>query len=294
MAELTAVIVGAGFSGLAAGIQLRQAGIHSFVILEKARRRRRDLARQHVSRRRVRHPLAPLLVLVRAEPRVVARLRWPGRDPRVPRALRRPLRPAAAPAVRHPRGRGDVRRGERDLDGPARARGAARRARADPRQRRAPPARDPRAPRARLVRGHRVPLGALGSRPRPDGQAGRGDRDRRERDPVRAADRGAGRTAPRVPADAAVDRRRSPIARSASASAGCSRTSPAPTGSVAPACTGGSRAACSAFAFASRVNQLAERMARAHLARSVPDPALRARLTPDYRLGCKRVLISND
>lgn len=30
------------------------------------------------------------------------------------------------------------------------------------------------------------------------------------------------------------------------------------------------------------------------LARQVPEPALRARLTPDYPLGCKRILISND
>src|SRR5258706_1169671 len=35
---LSAVIVGAGFSGLCAGIQLRRAGIHDFVILEKADR----------------------------------------------------------------------------------------------------------------------------------------------------------------------------------------------------------------------------------------------------------------
>ncbi|WP_019813447.1 flavin-containing monooxygenase, partial [Saccharomonospora saliphila] len=33
---------------------------------------------------------------------------------------------------------------------------------------------------------------------------------------------------------------------------------------------------------------------RRHLRRQVPDPALRRRLTPDYALGCKRVLFSND
>ena len=38
----------------------------------------------------------------------------------------------------------------------------------------------------------------------------------------------------------------------------------------------------------------AQRMALRHLARSVPDPDLRARLTPRYVLGCKRVLLSND
>lgn len=36
-----------------------------------------------------------------------------------------------------------------------------------------------------------------------------------------------------------------------------------------------------------------ERIARLHLRSQVRDPALRARLTPDYTLGCKRVLLSN-
>jgi len=40
--------------------------------------------------------------------------------------------------------------------------------------------------------------------------------------------------------------------------------------------------------------QRAQRIALRHLARSVPDPDLRARLTPGYVLGCKRVLLSND
>ncbi|PKM21780.1 MAG: cyclohexanone monooxygenase [Gammaproteobacteria bacterium HGW-Gammaproteobacteria-14] len=37
-----------------------------------------------------------------------------------------------------------------------------------------------------------------------------------------------------------------------------------------------------------------EKIARAHINLSVKDPALRAKLTPDYTLGCKRVLLSND
>ena len=41
------------------------------------------------------------------------------------------------------------------------------------------------------------------------------------------------------------------------------------------------------------VMKLVERRARAHIAREVPDPALRAKLTPDYRLGCKRILGSD-
>ncbi|MFC8680452.1 flavin-containing monooxygenase [Microbacterium ureisolvens] len=38
----------------------------------------------------------------------------------------------------------------------------------------------------------------------------------------------------------------------------------------------------------------AEAVARAHLARQVADPALRAALTPDYAFGCKRVLLSDE
>ncbi|WP_248963483.1 flavin-containing monooxygenase [Sphaerisporangium perillae] len=35
-------------------------------------------------------------------------------------------------------------------------------------------------------------------------------------------------------------------------------------------------------------------VAERHLAAQVPDPALRARLTPDYTIGCKRILLSDD
>jgi cation diffusion facilitator CzcD-associated flavoprotein CzcO len=37
-----------------------------------------------------------------------------------------------------------------------------------------------------------------------------------------------------------------------------------------------------------------EKLARAHLARQVPDPELRAKVTPDYTIGCKRILLSGD
>jgi cation diffusion facilitator CzcD-associated flavoprotein CzcO len=41
-------------------------------------------------------------------------------------------------------------------------------------------------------------------------------------------------------------------------------------------------------------NRLAERWCRAHLHRQVRDPALRRELTPDYSFGCKRPTFSND
>ena len=39
---------------------------------------------------------------------------------------------------------------------------------------------------------------------------------------------------------------------------------------------------------------IAERISRRHLARQVPDASLRARLTPHYDIGCKRILVSDD
>ncbi|KAB1070959.1 flavin-containing monooxygenase [Methylobacterium planeticum] len=48
------------------------------------------------------------------------------------------------------------------------------------------------------------------------------------------------------------------------------------------------------FTKVSRLTGQAEGLARRHLAKAVPDKDLRAKLTPRYRLGCKRVLISDD
>jgi cation diffusion facilitator CzcD-associated flavoprotein CzcO len=48
-------------------------------------------------------------------------------------------------------------------------------------------------------------------------------------------------------------------------------------------------------AFTKRPNELGlvEQLARRNMARSIKDPDLRARLTPDYRIGCKRILLSS-
>ncbi len=48
------------------------------------------------------------------------------------------------------------------------------------------------------------------------------------------------------------------------------------------------------FTRVSRLTAGGEALARAHLKASIPDPDLRRRLTPSYRLGCKRVLLSDD
>ena len=43
-----------------------------------------------------------------------------------------------------------------------------------------------------------------------------------------------------------------------------------------------------------RLSKVIELAGRRHLARQVKDPELRAKLTPDYSPGCKRILVSND
>lgn len=48
------------------------------------------------------------------------------------------------------------------------------------------------------------------------------------------------------------------------------------------------------FTVSPRLLKVVESTARAHLRREVPDPELRAKLTPDYTIGCKRILISSD
>lgn len=48
------------------------------------------------------------------------------------------------------------------------------------------------------------------------------------------------------------------------------------------------------FAYQPRLLRAAQRIAEHHLAHQVADPALRAALTPNWQLGCKRILISNN
>ncbi len=49
-------------------------------------------------------------------------------------------------------------------------------------------------------------------------------------------------------------------------------------------------------AFVKRPDELGlvETLAKRNMARSIKDPATRAKLTPDYRIGCKRILLSSD
>lgn len=49
-----------------------------------------------------------------------------------------------------------------------------------------------------------------------------------------------------------------------------------------------------AFTVEPRLMQLFQKLAVKHMHRSIKDPALRRQLTPDYTIGCKRILISDD
>ena len=47
------------------------------------------------------------------------------------------------------------------------------------------------------------------------------------------------------------------------------------------------------FAFQPKVLNLAQQVAQRNIAKGISDPALRAKVTPDWQIGCKRILISN-
>jgi cation diffusion facilitator CzcD-associated flavoprotein CzcO len=48
------------------------------------------------------------------------------------------------------------------------------------------------------------------------------------------------------------------------------------------------------FAVNPKLMTLVQGIARSHIKKQIADPALRAKVTPDYTIGCKRILISND
>ena len=183
------VIVGAGFGGIGAAIELRRHGFDDITILDRAPGARRHLVPQRLPGRGLRRPEPPVLVLVRAAPPLDAAVLAARRDPRLParrraRARRRPAR----------------RAGHR---GRARATGTTARwtiESADGRTWEADALivatgqlHRPRYPRieARDVRRPQLPLRRVGPRLRPARQARRGDRHRRERRAVRARDRAA-------------------------------------------------------------------------------------------------------
>ena len=166
-------VIGSGFGGLGAAVRLRREGITDFVVLERADAVGGTWRDNSYPGLRLRRALPPVLLLLRAQPRLAARLLRAAAHPRLPGARHRHLRAPPAPAVRRRgaagragtarRGRWHLTtaRGELTADVVVSATGPL----SDP--------QDPGHPRDRGLPRPGLPLLALGPRLRPDGQAGR-------------------------------------------------------------------------------------------------------------------------
>ena len=166
----------------------------------EGQRRRRHLVPQPLPGRGVRRAVAPLLLLLRAQPDVVAPLRRAGRDPRLPEPHRRQIRPAPPHPPRDRSRRRDLARRRQPLGDPHEGR---RDAALEGRNQRPRDVQQPgvaRHPGYRGLRGRLLPLRAVEPRSRLTRKARGRDRNRGERDPVRARDRPRRGEPPPVPA----------------------------------------------------------------------------------------------
>ena len=278
---LRVLVVGAGFAGLGLAIRLRQAGIDDYLILEKAA----DVGgcwRKTATRAPPATSLASLLVFLRAEGRLVAQVRPAGGNPRLPAALRGQVPSAREDPFPLRGGGGPLRRRQRRMASTLRRWPDAARTGPGLRHRPVEPAAAAAPARPGALPGSGVPLGELGRRGRAGRQAGRGDRHRSQRHPVRPADR------PQV-------RRLSLFQRSApyviAAGSRLRRLGTPPEGALAVAATSGSglkylhhESRMLAFATFPALMKVMRLSFRRHLHRQIADPQLRARLVPDYPL----------
>ena len=158
------------------------------------------------------------------------------------RAHRRQARPSPPHPLRH-RGRERASSTRRGRSGGSTAKDggeALRRPMPDQRRRPAQPAALSRHRGPRDLRRADLPLRPLAPRRRSDRQAGGGDRHRRQRLPVRAADRAEGRASGGVPAHAALAAARPDLSprRAGRVRSGCSSTCPSTTSGTASGCSG--------------------------------------------------------
>ena len=277
MSSPTIVIVGAGFGGIAAAIELRRHGFQDITILEGAP----DLggtwfynsypgaacdvpSHLYSFSYEQRHELVAPVLAPAGDPRLPARggrrVRHHAADPLL--AARRATAPSTPAASRWTV---ETESGESyDADVLILATGQLNR-----------PV-DPGAARPGALRRPQLPLGALGSRLRPARQARRRGRDRRQRRPVRARGGPAGRPPQRVPADgqlvsaAAQPRLPAPGARRDPPRS----RAPAPAPQLPLQLLREPHAAPSATR--ARIGRLAGMRSAAFMRRQLPDPELRA------------------
>ena len=200
---LEVAVIGAGFAGIAAAIELAQAGI-AFTVFDRGDEvggTWRDNTYPGCACDIPSH-LYSLSFALNPD--------WSRAYPPQPEILEylvarhRPLRAATVDPLRHRDHRGPLRRAHRPMGVAHHRRGGARGRRGHQRHRSAVPAVGARRGRSRHLRGHRVPLGPLAPRPRPAGREGGRGRHRGQRHPVRARDRPGGRPPHRLPAHPAV------------------------------------------------------------------------------------------
>ena len=181
------VIVGAGFGGVAAAIELRRHGFDEITLLEAAPELRWDLVLQTITRARpAMCPAISVFVFLRAATRLVTAVLAPVRDPALPAGRRRRARHHPPDPLLGTRRRMPLRRGGLLLAGDDAGRCELRGRRRPDRRRPTQPALDPVAARARALRRAQLPFGALGSRLRHGGQASGRRRQRRQRRAVRS------------------------------------------------------------------------------------------------------------
>ena len=152
----------------------------------------------------------------------------------------------------------------------------------------------PGHPRPRRLPGRRpVPLAEWDHDHDPTGERGGRDRHRGVLHSVRAADPARGPEAAPVPADPALDHalRDRRITDPEHAVYRRSRNAQL---AMRAAIYWARETFAIGFMHPRYMEKMVGRVARAYLQKSVPDPEPRRKLTPDYTIGCKRVLISND
>ena len=161
------LIVGAGFGGIAAAIELRRHGFDDVTILERGARARRHVVLQHLPGRGVRRPEPPLLVLLRPAARLVAAVLAAGaRSSHYLREVARDHgvdRPVVGRHARSPRARGTTPRARWTVDDRRRrARSRPTRSCSRPGQLHQP-ALPARCPARETLRRPQLPLGRSGT-----------------------------------------------------------------------------------------------------------------------------------
>ena len=291
------LIVGAGFGGLGAAIHRRSSATTTSCSSSRPAACGGTWWANRYPGAALRHPVAPVFVLVRAARGVDAQVSGAARDRGLPQRLRAALRPGAAAAAAHPTELPALGRSRSTCGAPACSTPPATStncgAHGHAGHRPAEPAGDAGHRRLERFRGPLIHTARWPDGLRCRGPAHRRHRHRRQCDPAGAAAGAAGAATHGVPAQRAMGAAARRRADRRAQALGLARV---------PGLRRAWRAAiyarheCRAPAFTRRPQWLRalEPLARRHLHKHIPAGPLRDALTPHYRMGCKRILIADD